>query len=108
MKLYSVASSQDRHGWTTSTIRANILFEEEADYIEEQGIIDEDDYVQLLEIELQDFCDGYEKNWDLDDQLEDKAKVIKEATWVPDPEEGDPREDGYDCDYYVRRHTTEG
>ncbi|EGS7979349.1 DNA-directed RNA polymerase subunit delta [Enterococcus faecalis] len=93
MKLYRYESSQNTGRWTESLIQATKEFEEEKDYLMADDP-EEDETVKLVSIEVPD---------DLIDELEDESKELKQAILIHDPARLDenPREDGYDFDYYA-------
>ncbi|EHB5084574.1 DNA-directed RNA polymerase subunit delta [Enterococcus faecalis] len=93
MKLYRYESSKNTGPWTESLIQANKEYEEEKDYLMADDP-DEDETVKLVSIEIPD---------DLIDELEDESKEVKQAILMPDPDRSDenPREDGYDFDFYA-------
>ncbi|EHL2451110.1 DNA-directed RNA polymerase subunit delta [Enterococcus faecalis] len=93
MKLYRYESSQNTGRWTESLIQATKEFEDEKDYLMADDP-EEDETVKLVSIEISD---------DLIDELEDERKELKEAILMHDPDRLDenPREDGYDFDYYA-------
>ena len=93
MKLYRYESSQNTGRWTESLIRATKEFEEEKDCLMSNDP-EEDETVKLVSIEVPD---------DLIWELEDKSQEVKQAILMPDPDrlEENPREDGYDFDYYA-------
>ena len=93
MKLYRYESSKNTGRWTESLIQATKEFEEEKDYLMADDP-EEDETVKLVSIEISD---------DLIDELEDERKELKEAILMPDPDRLDenPREDGYDFDFYA-------
>ena len=79
MKLYRYESSKNTGHWTESKGQANKEFEEEKDYL----MADEHD--------------------DLICELEDEYQKVKQAILMHDPDclDENPREDGYDFDYYA-------
>ncbi|EGO7616155.1 DNA-directed RNA polymerase subunit delta [Enterococcus faecalis] len=93
MKLYRYESSKNTGHWTGSLIDATKEYEEEKDYLMSNDP-DEDETVKLVSIEMPD---------DLIDELEDESKELKQAILIHDPARLDenPREDGYDFDYYA-------
>ncbi|EKD5198966.1 DNA-directed RNA polymerase subunit delta [Enterococcus faecalis] len=93
MKLYRYESSQNTGRWTESIIQANKEFEEEKDYLMSNEP-EEDETVKLVSIEIP---------YDLIDELEDESKEVKQAILIHDPDRSDenPREDGYDFDFYA-------
>lgn len=93
MKLYRYESSQNTGCWTESLIQATKEFEDEKDYLMADDP-DEDETVKIVSIEVPD---------DLIRELEDKSQEVKQAILIPDPDrlEENPREDGYDFDYYA-------
>lgn len=106
MILYGVESTETRTEWTTSKKHAIELFDAEIDWIEGDEI-SEDDYVNLMKVDLQEFYDGYENDWDIEEQLEEKATLVKTCVWVEDTEMGNPRDNGHNFDYYISRRVTE-
>ncbi|EJC3116112.1 DNA-directed RNA polymerase subunit delta [Enterococcus faecalis] len=93
MKLYRYESSKNTGYWTESKGQANKEFEEEKDYLMADDP-DEDETVKLVSIEVPD---------DLIWELEDKSQEVKQAILMPDPDhlEENPRDDGWDFDYYA-------
>lgn len=93
MKLYRYESSKHTGSWTESLRQANKEFEDEKEYLMADGP-DDDEKVELVSIEIPD---------ELIDELEDKSKELKQTILMPDPDrlEENPREDGYDFDYYA-------
>ena len=89
MKLYRYESSQNTGRWTESLIQATKEFEEEKDYLMADDP-EEDETVKLVSIEISD-------------DLIDERKELKQAILMPDPDrlDGNPREDGYDFDFYA-------
>ncbi|HBI1605856.1 TPA: DNA-directed RNA polymerase subunit delta [Enterococcus faecalis] len=92
MKLYRYESSNTGH-WTESLIDVIKEYEGEKDYLMSNDP-DEDETVKIVSIEVPD---------DLIGELEDKSQEVKQAILMPDPDrlEENPREDGYDFDYYA-------
>lgn len=93
MKLYRYESSQNTGRWTESLIQATKEFEDEKDYLMADDP-EEDETVKIVSIEVPD---------DLIWELEDKSQEVKQTILMPDPDrlEENPREDGYDFDYYA-------
>jgi hypothetical protein len=93
MKFYRYESSKNTGCWTESLKQAKKEFEDEKDYLMSDEV-DEDECVKLVSIEIPD-----ELILDLeDDPYEEK---IAELIHDPDRLDEDPREDGYDFDYYA-------
>ncbi|ETC90840.1 TPA: DNA-directed RNA polymerase subunit delta [Enterococcus faecalis] len=92
MKLYRYESSNTGH-WTESLIDVIKEYEGEKDYLMSNDP-DEDETVKIVSIEVPD---------DLIWELEDKSQEVKQAILIHDPDRLDenPREDGYDFDYYA-------
>ncbi|EOV3185512.1 DNA-directed RNA polymerase subunit delta [Enterococcus faecalis] len=93
MKLYRYESSKHTGLWTENKGQANKEFEEEKEYLMADEP-DEDETVKLVTIEVPD---------DLICELEDESQEVKQAILMHDPDclEENPREDGYDFDYYA-------
>ncbi|NSU22077.1 DNA-directed RNA polymerase subunit delta [Enterococcus faecalis] len=93
MKLYRYESLKNTGSWTESLIQATKEFEDEKDYLIADNP-EEDETVKLVSIEIPD---------DLIDELEDERKELKEAILTHDPDRLDenPRENGYDFDFYA-------
>lgn len=93
MKLYRYESSRNTGRWTESLIQATKEFEEEKDYLMADDP-EEDETVKLVSIEVPD---------DLIDELEDESKEVKQAVLMHDPDclDENPRDDGWDFDYYA-------
>ncbi|MFQ7233352.1 MAG: hypothetical protein ACLRPU_00650 [Enterococcus hulanensis] len=84
MKLYMVKTDRDRSLMTESKNQALKDFEREIDYIESDGIDVDEQFVNLLEIDLYDFLDAYklDSDVDIDDLIDEVAKIIKEQHWI--------------------------
>ncbi|MCF8636759.1 hypothetical protein [Enterococcus faecium] len=84
MKLYMVKTDRDRSLMTESKKQALKDFEREIDYIESDEIDVDDRFVNLIEIDLYDFLDAYklDSDVDIDDLIDDVAKIIKEQHWI--------------------------
>ncbi|EPE2440941.1 DNA-directed RNA polymerase subunit delta [Enterococcus faecalis] len=93
MKLYRYESSQNTGRWTESLIQATKEFEDEKDYLIADNP-EEDETVKLVSIEIPD---------DLIDELESESEEVKQAILIHDPDRLDenPRENGYDFDFYA-------
>ncbi|EOB3445295.1 DNA-directed RNA polymerase subunit delta [Enterococcus faecalis] len=93
MKLYRYESSQNTGYWTESLIQATKEFEDEKDYLMADNP-EEDETVKLVSIEIPD---------DLMGELDDESKELKQAILMHDPDRLDenPRDDGYDFDFYA-------
>ncbi|WP_457832978.1 hypothetical protein, partial [Staphylococcus aureus] len=81
--------SKNTGRWTESLIQATKEFEDEKDYLMADDP-EEDETVKLVSIEIPD-------------DLIDERKELKEAILMHDPARLDenPREDGYDFDFYA-------
>lgn len=84
MKLYMVKTDRDRSLITESKNQALKDFEREIDYIESDEIDVDERFVNLLEVDLYDFGDAYklDSNVDIDDLIDEVAKIIKEQHWI--------------------------
>lgn len=93
MKFYRYESTKNIGFWTESFGRAKSEYDNEKDYLMADDP-DEDEIVKLVSIEIPD---------DLIFELEDDSREIKQAILIHDPDRlnEDPREDGYDFDYYA-------
>lgn len=93
MKLYRYESSKDIGSWTESLHRANNEYEDEKDYLMGDDP-DEDETVRLVSIEIPD-----ELIW----EIEEGCQELRCASIMLDPDrkDEDPREDGYDFDFYA-------
>lgn len=107
MFLYKVESSHYRYDWTSEFSKANDTFGLEIDYIMGEGDIEEDDEVTLFKVDLYDVFEEYEEDIEIEDIMDDVAKPFKVAKFELDETAGNPREDGYDFDFYVSPVITE-
>ncbi|MFC0275617.1 hypothetical protein ACFFH2_02740 [Enterococcus devriesei] len=84
MKLYMVKTDRDRTLMTESKNQALKDFEREIDYIESDEIDVDEQFVNLLEIDLYDFLDAYklDSDVDIDDLIDKVAKITKEQHWI--------------------------
>ena len=82
------------------------MFDDEIDWIEGDEI-SEDDYVNLISVDLQEFYKNYNGEYDVEEEMEEFATTVKTCIWDEDWEQGNPRDDGYDFDYYISRKVIE-
>lgn len=84
MKLYMVKTDRDRTLMTESKNTALKDFDKEVDYVESDEIDVDERFVNLLEVDLYDFGDAYklESDVDIDDLIDEVAKIIKEQHWI--------------------------
>ncbi|MBC1345236.1 hypothetical protein HB799_14420 [Listeria welshimeri] len=86
MILYGVSLYGEVTEWTTDRATANKWVDNAVQSIEDNDI-DEDCYVILLKLDLEELLYGtFDREVDLNDQLHDEAKVLKELRWQVDDE----------------------
>lgn len=107
MKLYGVESTDLGMEWFSYRAKAEDQFRHEIEWIEGDDISD-DDFVTLVELDMQEFFDEYDGEYPVEDEMEEFATPIKSCKWVEDEDRKDenPRDEGYDFDYWITKKIT--
>ncbi|EAD8780246.1 hypothetical protein MO163_001893 [Listeria monocytogenes] len=82
MILYGIEIYAEKTEWTTNFIEAKKVVESAIRPIEDCGEVDEDEYVNLVKIDLEEFLvTKYDTETDLNDQLHEEVLLLKEYRW---------------------------